>query len=40
MLARQFGIVWNPRAGLGAEQRAVLAREVALVEITRGERTT
>ena len=40
MLARQFGIAWNPRAGLGAEQRAVLAREVALVEITRGERTT
>ena len=36
MLARQFGIVWDPRAGLDAEQRAVLAREVALVEITRG----
>lgn len=38
MLARQFGIVWNPRAGLDAEQRAVLSREVALVEITRAER--
>ncbi|MBY0278570.1 nitroreductase/quinone reductase family protein [Candidatus Binatia bacterium] len=35
MLARQFGIVWNPRAGLDAEQRAVLSRGVALVEITR-----
>ena len=35
MLARQFGIVWDPRAGLVAEQRAVLAREVALVEVVR-----
>ena len=33
VLARQFGIVWDRRAGLDAEQRAVLAREVALVEI-------
>lgn len=35
MLARQFGIVWDRRTGLGAEQRDVLAREVALVAITR-----
>jgi deazaflavin-dependent oxidoreductase (nitroreductase family) len=35
MLARQFGIVWDPGAGLGAEQRDVLSREVALVAITR-----
>lgn len=34
MLARQFGIVWDPRAGLGAQQREVLSREVALVAIT------
>jgi hypothetical protein len=35
MLARQFGVAWNPSAGLGDEQRAVLTREVALVTITR-----
>lgn len=35
LLARQFGIVWNARAGIGAEQRTMLAREVALVAITR-----
>jgi hypothetical protein len=35
LLARQFGILWNPRAGLGTGERAVLAREVALVAITR-----
>jgi uncharacterized protein YndB with AHSA1/START domain len=35
MLARQFGIVWDPSAGLDAEQRDVLSREVALVAITR-----
>lgn len=33
LLARQFGIVWNPRVGLGVEERTVLAREVALVAI-------
>lgn len=35
LLARQFDIVWNPHVGLGAEERAVLSDEVALVAITR-----
>jgi deazaflavin-dependent oxidoreductase (nitroreductase family) len=35
MLARQLGVAWDPRAGLDATQREVLARESALVAITR-----
>jgi len=35
MLARQLGVTWDPRAGLDAAQRETLARDSALVAITR-----